>query len=327
MEEIDERAEQLLSNIELRSEILESDSELEITEEMEELMDEIEKKDGRYSLTLDDPDIYLKLSILCYSNDRLDEAEEWVDKALRLKNGYLGFLLRGKVLQMKKDPKGALGEYDEALRYDEEWMVHKYRYEVLKERDKLERASNALDKAIELKESGELLAKKADLLMDMDEVDRAKDLYNRAEELDPELQNKKKKIRELLDEAEKKIVPDIYDNILRLDDTVVEAWLGKAECYHDLNKGEKAIEILEKAQECTDTDKIAERLEKYKEEESSSIECKNCGGTGTCPECEGSGDCIRCAGSGNCKECKGTTNCNNSMRTGECNNCNCKEKT
>ncbi|MFP4609065.1 MAG: tetratricopeptide repeat protein [Candidatus Aenigmatarchaeota archaeon] len=320
MEEIEKKAEELLSSIELSSHVLESEDAVEITEEMEELMEKIEKKDGRYSLALEDPDLYLKLSLICYLNDRFDDAQRWVKKSLRSKNSYLGFLIKGKILEMKNDPKGALGEYHEALKYDEEPLVHIYRYQVLKERGKFERALAALDEALKEKESGEIFAKKADLLMDIGNVEKAKKFYKAAEKSDPDLQNKEKKIEELLDEAEKKVQPEMYDDILELDDKNTEAWLGKARCYWDLNQEEKAIDTLEKAIEYADDERIVERLEDYKEEDSSMV-CSNCGGDGECPDCDGSGYCQRCEGSGDCLECDGTTECSDCEGTGECPNC------
>jgi len=322
MKKIQEKAEELLSKVKFRSEILESNKELEITDEIEKLMDEIEKKDKPYSLTLNDPDIYLKLSLICYSNGRLDRAESWIDKSLRAKKSYLGFLAKGKILQKKNDLKGALGEYDQALKYGEEWTLHKYRYQVLKERDMSNRALNALERALEMKEDCGLLAKKADMLMDIGKVESAKEFYRRAYELDPKLQNKEKKIDELLKEANKKVIPSKYNDILKLDEKESRAWLGKAECYRSINQTKKAMETLKEALNHTNDQEILKKLNEYEEEERSPGKCSNCGGHGKCPYCKGSGDCKICKGSGNCLDCEGTSRCSDCEGTGKCENCN-----
>ncbi len=319
MDELQERAEKLLAQVDLKSEELEK--QFEVTEDIEELLDDLEKRDRHHKLVLDDPDLYLKLAIVCQSNEKLDEAEDLVKKSLRLENSYLGFLVSGRILQKKKNYKGALGEYDSALEYDDSGLVHRYRYEALKSRDMQDRALDALEKALEKNENGFLLAKKADLLMDMGEPERAKEVYENAEEIDPDLDNKDKKIDDLLKEASKKVIPEEYDKILILKEDAVEAWLGKAECYQKLNQPEKAKETLERSLEHVEDERVVDKLKDLNEKENEPAECPHCGGSGKCHACDGEGNCDRCGGSGDCLKCDGASECPDCYGSGECSNC------
>lgn len=319
MDEIQERAERSLTEVDLKPEDLEK--QFEVTEEIEELLDDLEKRDRHHKLVLNDADLYLKLAIVCQSNEKLDEAEDLVKKSLRLENSYLGFLVSGRILEKKKDYKGALGEYDSALEYDDSGLVHRYRYEALKSRGMQDRALDALEKALEKNENGFLLANKADLLMDMGEPEKAKEVYESAEEIDPDLDNKDKKIDELLKEASKKVIPEEYDKILILKEDAVEAWLGKAECYQKLNRPEKAKETLKEALQHVEDERVVDKLKDLNEEKNEPTECSHCGGSGKCPACDGEGNCDRCGGSGDCLECGGASECPDCFGSGECSNC------
>ena len=325
MEDIKEKVDELLSDVEIKIGSLFED--FEITEDMKELMEQLEKADKPYKLTLDDPEAYLKLSFICLSNEELDKAEMWVKKSLRLKNSFLGFLLKGRILQKKKDNKGAIGEYDEALKYDERRIVYQYKYQALLDRGMLERGLEAIDSALEMEEDAELLAEKADLLVELGRVEEAKELYEKAEELNPQIKNKEQKIKNLMTEAEKKLIPDIYDKILKVDKKVPEAWLGKARCYWDMNESEKAKETMESALNHLDDDRIYDKLEDYREESNLDLECPDCGGDGSCSKCEGTGDCSRCYGSGDCLDCEGAGKCFDCEGTGNCHHCDGEGKT
>lgn len=325
MEEIEEKAEELLSEVKIDIESLED--QLEITEDIENLMDQIERTDRSYRLALNDPDLYIKLSLLCFSNDRLDRAESWVKKSLRLKNNFFSFFLKGRILQEKKDYKGALGEYDEALKYDDRSLVHEYKYRALKNRDMPDRALSALEKALKVEERAELFAEKADLLVDLGDIKEAKRFYSKAEEMNSSLENRERKIEYLLEEADNKLIPKKYDDILELDDENLEAWLGKAERYWKLNEKDKAKKTLKSALEHIKSEKISKRLKEYKKETGLASECEKCGGDGECPNCRGSGDCKLCDGTGNCPDCLGTGECEDCSGTGECPNCDGTGKT
>ncbi len=325
MEEIREKAEELLYDVEISTESFFED--FEITEEIEGLMNQLEKADKSYKLALDDPDIYLKLSIICLSNQQLDKAEAFVKKSLRLKNSFLGFFLKGVILQEKNDNKGAIGEYDEALKYDERRIIYQYKYQALKDRDMLERALQTINKALEMEVTPDLLAEKADLLVEVGRIDEANELYEKAEELDPNLKNRQQKINNLMGEAEKKLIPDIYDSILKLDKKNTEAWLGKAGCYWDVDQKEKAKKTMERALEYIDDNRISKKLKDYREISQLGLECDDCGGNGTCSNCNGTGDCINCDGSGDCSNCNGSAKCFDCRGSGECHNCDGKGKT
>jgi len=325
MEDIKEKVGQLLSDVEIKIES--RFEEFEITEDMKGLMDQLEKADKPYKLVLDDPEAYLKLSFICLSNEELDKAERWVKKSLRLKNSFLGFFLKGRILQKKKDNKGAIGEYDEALKYDERKIVYQYKYQALKDRGMLERGLEAINKALEMGEDPQLLAEKADLLVELGRVEEAKELYEKSEELNPEIKNKEQKIKNLITEAEKKLIPDIYDKILKLDKKVPEAWLGKARCYREMNEGEKAKETMESALNYLDDDRIYGKLEDYREESNLDLKCPDCGGDGNCSKCDDTGDCYKCKGSGDCLDCEGTGKCFDCEGTSNCPNCDGEGKT
>lgn len=325
MEEIEEKAEELLSGVEIEIDSLDKD--FDIDEDIESLMDRIQKADRSYRLALDDPDIYLKLSFLCFSSGLLDQAEDWVKKSLRLKNTFTGFFVKGRILYEKKDYKGAIGEYDEALKYDDRPTIHEYKYRALKNRDMPERALSSLERVLEVDESPELVAEKADLLVEVGDLEGAKKFYNKAEERDPDLSNREEKVEQLLKEAENKLIPEKYDEILELDNENVEAWLGKAECYWKLKEGKKAKEVMNKALEQIESDKISDRLEEYKKETELASKCEVCGGDGNCQNCGGSGDCELCGGTGNCPDCQGTAECGDCSGTGECPNCDGTGKT
>jgi len=325
MEDVREKADELLSDIEMKIESFYED--FEITETIKELMDQIEKADKSYKLSLNDPEIYLKFAFVCFSNKKLDKAEDWVKKSLRVKNSFLGFLLKGRILQMKNDNKGAIGEYDEALKYDERRIVYKYKYQALKDRGMLERALDAINRALEMEESPKLLAEKADLLVDLGRVDEANKFYEKAEELNPDIINKELKIEELMEKAGRKSIPDIYDDILKLNENIPEAWLGKAECYWQINENQKAKETMETALEYIDDYRISDKLEDYTEVSSLDLECPDCGGDGTCSNCDGTGNCLSCKGSGDCLDCDGTAKCSDCIGSGDCHNCDGEGRT
>ncbi|MBS3781034.1 MAG: hypothetical protein KGY68_00310 [Candidatus Thermoplasmatota archaeon] len=325
MDDIKEKADELLSDVELRIESLFED--FEITESIGELMEKLEKADKSYRLALDDPDIYLKLAFVCFSNEEFDRAEAWAKKSLRLKNSFLGFFIKGIVLQKKNDNKGAIGEYDEALKYDEKAIVYQYKYKALKDRSMPQRALDAIDKALETEETAQLLAEKADLLIEVDRVGEAKELYDKAEELNPDIKNRERKIDDLMVRAEKKLVPEVYDKILKLDDEHSEAWLGKARCYWEMDEGEKAKETIEGALKYIDDERILDKLEEYREKADSALKCPECDGDGRCSNCGGTGDCISCEGSGNCLDCDGTAECFDCLGSGDCPNCDGDGKT
>ncbi len=325
MSEIKERAKKRFSDVKVQHEALHEEHPL--TSEMRSIMEEVEKADRSYKLSLDDPEIYLKFSLVSLSDGDLKKAEEWVKKSLRLENSFFGLLTRGAVLHRRGDYKGAIGNYDEALEYKDDFLAYKFRYEALEKRGMPERALESLDKALEEKETAELLAEKGDILVDLGKIEEAKKFYERAEELDPEITNKKEKVEELLEEAEKKTLPEKYDDILKLDRTHNEAWLGKARCYWNLNQEEKAKDCLNKALEEMDEQEILDQLERYEELSKTAPDCPACGGTGECDECGGTGDCEACAGTGNCPDCEGTAECSSCDGTGECDNCDGKGKT
>ncbi len=326
MEDIREKAEELLSDIEIKTEYFFEDD-YEITEPIEELMDYIEKADRSYKLALEDPEIYLRLSLICFSNEKLDKAEAWVKKSLRLKNSFLGFLLKGRILQKKNDYKGAIGQYDEALKYNERRIVYQYKSQALRDRGMLDRAIEAINRALEMEESPKLLAEKADLLVDLDRVEEAKKFYEKAEELTPDIKNKERKIEELMEKAEKKLIPDIYEKILRLDKNIPEAWLGKAECYWEINDDQKAKETMETALEYVEDYRISDKLKDYREVSNLTLDCPDCGGDGTCSNCGGTGDCLNCKGSSDCPDCEEAAICFDCEGSGNCHNCDGKGKT
>jgi len=319
MDDIREKADELLSDVAIKVDSLFED--FKINEDIEELMDQLEKADKPYRLVLDDPNIYLKLSLICLANEELDDAERWVKKSLRLKNSFLGFLLKGRILQKKKDNKGAIGEYDKALKFDERKIVYQYKYQALLDRGMLERGLETIDKALEMGEDAQLLAEKADLLVELGRVEEAKELYEKAEDLDSEIKNKEQKIKNLMKEAEKKLIPGIYDKILKLDNKVPEAWLGKARCYWEMNENEKAKKNMENALEYLDDERIYDKLEDYREESKFSLDCPDCGGDGSCSECDSTGNCSKCKGSGECLDCEGNGKCFDCEGTGDCHKC------
>ncbi|MEF8832454.1 MAG: hypothetical protein V5A66_02920 [Candidatus Thermoplasmatota archaeon] len=325
MEDIREKAEELLSDVEIKVESLFED--FEITEDIKELMDQLEKADKSYKLALDDPNIYLKLSLICFSNKKLNRAETWVKKSLQLKNSFLGFLVKGRILQEKNDNKGAIGEYDEALKYDERGIVYQYKYQALKDRDMLDRALDALDRVLEIEENAEMLAEKADLLVELDRIEEAEELYEDVEERNPDIEHKEQKIDELMEKAEKKLIPEIYDKILNLNKKVTDAWLGKAECYWEINEEKKAKKTMEKALNYIDDDRISDKLEDYRELSNQALDCPDCGGDGICSNCGGTGDCLNCEGKGDCPDCDGTARCFDCGGSGDCHNCDGKGKT
>jgi len=325
MDEIREKADALLSCVE--NDIDSLFENFEITEEIDQLMNQLQKADKSYRLALDDPDIYLKLSFICFSNQKLDEAESWVKKSLQLKNSFLGFLTRGRILQEKKDYKGAIGEYDQALKYDDNKVVYRYKYQALKERGMLKRAVDVIDKALEREESAPLLAEKADLLVELGRVKEAKNLYEKAKEVNPDINARERKIKELMQEAEKKLIPDIYEKVLRLDKKVPEAWLGKAECYWKINEDKKAKETIKTALTYLDDERLSDKLEDYQELSNLALDCPDCGGDGTCFDCGGTGDCLSCEGSGDCLDCDGSSKCFDCDGSGDCHNCDGDGKT
>ncbi len=325
MEEIVKKIDDLLSDVSL--DIESPDENIQMTDELEDLMEKVEKADKPYKLAFEDSELYLKLSLLCFHNDRLDQAEKWVKKSLRLENTFDGFFLKGRILQEKKDNKGAIGEYDEALKYEDKAKVHEYKYRALKARGMHDRALSSLEKALDVNENASLLAEKADILIDLGEMEKAKELYDRVEAIDPEIDNKEKKIKQLLKEAQDKIVPEKYDKILELDDRNIKAWLGKGETLWKLNQRDEARSTMKEAFDKIKSDEISNKLEEYQKDMELAPDCEECGGTGECPNCEGSGNCIRCSGSGNCKDCEGTADCHDCSGTGECSNCAGEGKT
>ncbi|MBS3816377.1 MAG: tetratricopeptide repeat protein [Candidatus Thermoplasmatota archaeon] len=318
---IEDKADELFSGINIRPEDLNRDHQIEISSEMEEVMEEVEKADRSYKLALDDPDIYLKFSIACLSNDDLNRAEGWVKKSLRTEKNFLGLLTRGKISQLKGDHKGAIGYYDDALKYNQNFLVYKYKAQALKAREMPERALDAVDKALERKEDAELVAEKADLLVELGNVEKAKKFYEKAESLDSSIDRREKKVDDLLQEAEKKMLPKKYEEILELDKNRNEAWLGMARCYWNLDKEKKAKDCLKEALKHMEEQEILDRLEKYRDLSKESPVCPECEGNGECAKCEGSGECTRCSGSGECPDCGGTVNCSDCDGTGECQNC------
>ncbi len=325
MDEFLKRSKELLNGVDFKSGILEE--KIEIDKEQEKLMEDIKKKDKPRDLALDDAEIYLKLAVICYSDGRYDEAEEWINKSLKVKNSYLGFLLKGRLYQKKNKYKRALGEYDEALKYNEEWILHRYRSQVLKERGKLKRALEAINKGLEKKYNSLMLAEKADILVDLGRIDQGIEVYREAEESDPELKNRERKITQLLEEAEEQVLPDNYNPILKLDKKNVEAWLGKAKCYEKINQVKKAKKTLEKALDHIEDERIFKNLEDYEKALQSPSECPKCDGDGSCTNCDGTGDCKNCGGTGNCKHCRGTSNCSDCLGSGRCQDCEGEGKT
>ncbi|MFW5928499.1 MAG: hypothetical protein ACOCSL_04765 [Thermoplasmatota archaeon] len=316
---IEEDASEILEDIEIDIEMEGQD--IEITDEIEELIERIENADKSYRLALDDQKLYLKISSLLFRNGQIKRAEDFAKKALKIDNSYEGFMLRGNTLYEYRDYKGALGYYNEALKYKQDKNTYLHKAKALRKRDMFERALESIEKAIKIEKDPELIAMYADTLVDLNRIEEAERFYSKAEELGGKTDHKRKKIKALLDKAKDQSIPENFDKILRLDEECKEAWIGKAEKLWNMDRMEEAIECLEDAEKKLDKEEITNKLEEYKENSLNKVECEKCGGTGECTFCDGTGDCVECGGSGNCEECGGTAYCPNCDGTAECANC------
>nr|AGF92963.1 hypothetical protein FLSS-6_0018 [uncultured organism] len=305
----------------------------QVTDEMERLMERVEKADQPFRLYLDDPELYLKFCIVRLKKRDHHGAEEWAKKSLDMEKSYEGLVCRANALSHMGDYKSAMKYYDDALDLKEDPRVYRYKAEALIERGMKERALNPLEEALKLKEgkSAELWAMCGDILVDLGREKEAKKSYEKVSELDQGNTRMEEKIEELLEEAERQSLPDQYNNILRLDRTCVPAWLGKASKYWNMGEQRKAIRCLNKAkkylEEGSKRETITDRIVEYRKDLMIIKDCPECEGTGGCPGCDGTGDCELCQGTGDCPDCEGTGDCLNCEGTGECPDCEGTGKT
>jgi len=314
--ELQDKLKTALENVEID---LELDQELDVPDNIKELADRVEDADSSYILSLDDHELYLKLS-LYFLNSNPKRSENFAKKALELKNSFEGFVLRGNALFKMKDFKGAIGAYSDALKYKEDQPAYHYKAKALKKRDMYERSLEYFSKAWEFDQKPEIMASYADSLFELGRVEEAKKYYDKADKTD-DTNYKNNKIEQLLKSAQKKSLPSYFDNILSLDRGCIEAWLGKAESHWNLGEKEEAISVLNKAQKSIDDDQLKERLKHYKKNLIKDIECDLCKGSGDCPTCSGSGDCDNCKGTGNCNSCHGSGYCEKCKGTIDCPDC------
>jgi len=126
--ELQDKLKTALENVEID---LELDQELDVPDNIKELADRVEDADSSYILSLDDHELYLKLS-LYFLNSNPKRSENFAKKALELKNSFEGFVLRGNALFKMKDFKGAIGAYSDALKYKEDQPAYHYKAKALK---------------------------------------------------------------------------------------------------------------------------------------------------------------------------------------------------
>jgi len=298
---------------------LELDQEIKVPDDIKELADQVENADSSYILSLDDHQLYLKLS-LYFLNSNPKRAESFAKKALDLKNSFEGFVLRGNALFKMKDFKGAIGAYSDALKYKEDNPAYHYKAKALKKRGMYQRSLEYLSKAWEIDQKPEIMASYADSLFELGRVEEAKKYYDKAEDnLDSNF--KGEKVKKLLESVERKSLPSYYDKILTLDKNCIEAWLGKAETHWNLGEKKEAISVLKKALKSIDDDQLKKRLRYYKKNLIEEIECDLCSGSGNCKTCDGSGDCDNCQGTGDCNSCSGSGYCGKCNGTTDCPDC------
>ena len=314
--ELQDKLKTALENVEID---LELDQELDVPDNIKELADRVEDADSSYILSLDDHELYLKLS-LYFLNSNPKRSENFAKKALELKNSFEGFVLRGNALFKMKDFKGAIGAYSDALKYKEDQPAYHYKAKALKKRGMYERSLEYFSKAWEIDQKPEIMASYADSLFELGRVEEAKKYYDKADKTD-DTNYKNNKIEQLLKSAQRKSLPSYFDNILSLDQKCIEAWLGKAESHWNLGEKEEAISVLNKAQKSIDDEQLKERLKHYKKNLIKDIECDLCKGSGDCPTCSGSGDCDNCKGTGNCNSCHGSGYCEKCKGTIDCPDC------
>jgi len=322
---IEEEANEILKDVKIDIEM--DENEIEITDEINEIIDKIEKSDKSYRLSIDDHEIYLKISSILFRDGEIKRAEEFAKKSLSIDKSYEGFMLRGNTLFEYRDYKGALGYYNEALKYKQDKNTYLHKARALRKRDMCERALESLEKAIRIDQDPDLITMYGDTLADLNRIDEAKKFYSKADEIDGSKDHRKEKINELLEEAKDQSIPERFDKILDLDEKCKEAWVGKAEKLWNMGKKEEAIDCLERANEILDDEDVLKRLNDYKENILNKVECEKCSGTGECTICQGTGDCLKCEGTGDCFSCEGTSYCSNCDGSGECPNCGGSGKT
>ena len=314
--ELQKKLKAALKNVEID---LELDQELNVPDDIKDLADRVENADSSYIFSLDDHELYLKLSLYLLNSDP-KRAESFAKKALELKNSFEGFVLRGNALYNMKDFKGAIGAYSDALKYKKDKPAYHYKAKALKKRGMYERSLEYFSKAWEIDQKPEIIASYADSLFELGRIEEAKKYYDRADKTG-NTNHKNKKIKKLLKSAQKKSLPSYFDKILTLDSKNIEAWLGKAESHWNLGEKEEALSVLNKALKSIDDDQLKKRLKHYKKNLIKDIECDLCNGSGNCPTCNGSGNCDNCKGTGNCNSCEGSGYCENCDGTTDCPDC------
>ena len=314
----------ILSDIELKVDY--EELEVDINDDIRDIIDEVEKADKPYVLSLNKADLYFKMAMFLLKDSKPRKAEEFAKKGLKIENSYEGYMFRGNALLESGDYKGALGYFDDALNYRKEKYAYLKKAEVLKRRGMDERALDSIKKAIEIDKDPDVFALYADTLVNLEDIEKAKEVYDKAEEIGGR-DYKKEKVNELLKKAKNQSIPEKFDKILRLDDRCKEAWLGKAERYWNLGSKNEAIETLKNSLDIFEDDEIIKRLEDYQSDLINEIECDRCGGTGECINCEGTGNCQVCGGTGDCLDCEGSALCPNCNGSSDCPECDGSGKT
>ncbi len=323
-ESLAEKIERKLSEVNL--ETLSTDEKDRLKEEMFPLIEEVEKEDGPYILSLKNPVLYLKISYLLLDSHP-KKADEFAKKSLKLEKSYGGYFISGKALFDLGDFKGALGNFDEALKYKKTAEVYRLKALALKKRGKTDRALRTIEKALEVEESKEIFALYADTLVNSGDIEKAKEYYSKIETFEKNTYLYDKKVKDLLDDAKKQSLPQNFDDVLKLDEKCVDAWIGKAERYWNIGEKEEALSVLEESENHLEDERIKDKKSEYKRDFVEEELCKNCSGTGNCIKCSGSGDCQNCDGSGDCIKCSGSGYCFNCEGSANCPNCDGKGKT
>ncbi|MFW6037975.1 MAG: tetratricopeptide repeat protein [Candidatus Saliniplasma sp.] len=314
--ELQNKVEEALKDIEFG---LELNSHREISDDIHEIAGLVEDSDSSYLLSLEDHELYLKLSWLYMDKDP-SRSEMFSKKALKLRKSYQGFVLKGNALFKMKDFKGAIGAYTDALDYKKGKHAYYYKAKALKKRGMDKRALELLSEAWKINKNPDIMVSYADSLFELGRVEEARKYYDRVDQKE-NTDHKQIKIKQLLDSAKEKSIPSTFDDILKLDENCIEAWLGKSESFWNLGEKEKAIEVLDKAVENINDEQIEERLAHYRSNLIEDIRCELCDGSGNCNRCEGSGNCDKCGGSGNCLACEGSGYCKNCGGSTECPEC------